>query len=109
VFLHQPQNALVVDRPLHHEAQIRPDVAVTYVLVADPEGRLRMAAFFYTDLQATPVEVPQWVVMRWSVEVTLEETRANLGWIYSGIGRTKLSPARPQCSWCCSPSSPCWQ
>jgi hypothetical protein len=28
-----------------------------YMLVADPEGKLRMEAFFCTDLQATPVEI----------------------------------------------------
>ena len=34
---------------------------------------------FCTDLQATPVEMLPWVVMRWSVEVTFEEGRAHLG------------------------------
>jgi DDE superfamily endonuclease len=56
-----------------------PPVASRYVLVADPEGKLRMEAFFCPDLQATPVEILQWVVMRWSVEVTFEEARAHLG------------------------------
>jgi hypothetical protein len=32
-----------------------PPVAIRYVLVADPEGKLRMEAFFCTDLAATPV------------------------------------------------------
>jgi hypothetical protein len=49
------------------------------VLVADPEAKLRMEACFCTDLQATPVEILRWVVMRWSVEVTCEEARAQLG------------------------------
>jgi DDE superfamily endonuclease len=56
-----------------------PPVAIRYVVVADPEGKLRMEAFFCTDLEATPVEIVQWVVMRWSVEVTFEEARAHLG------------------------------
>ena len=38
-----------------------------------------MEAFFCTDLEATPVEILPWVVMRWSVEVTCEEARAHLG------------------------------
>jgi hypothetical protein len=50
-----------------------------FVLVGDPEGTLRMEAFFCTDLQATPVQILEWVVMRWSVEVTCEESRAHLG------------------------------
>jgi hypothetical protein len=56
-----------------------PPVAIRYVLVADQEGKLRMEAFFCTDLQATPEQILQWVVMRWSVEVTFEESRAHLG------------------------------
>jgi DDE superfamily endonuclease len=71
-----------------------PPVDIRYVLVADPEGRLRMEAFFCTNLQATPVEILQWVVMRWSVEVTFEEARAHLGvetqrqWSDRAIART---------------------
>jgi hypothetical protein len=49
------------------------------VLVADPEGQLRIEAFFCTDLRATAVEILPWIVMRWSVEVTFEEARAHLG------------------------------
>jgi hypothetical protein len=56
-----------------------PPVAIRFVLVCNPEGKLRMEAFFCTDLQATPVEILQWVVMRWSVEVTFEEERVHLG------------------------------
>src|SRR5206468_12695105 len=71
-----------------------PAVAIRYVLVADPEGQLRMEAFFCTDLQATPVQILEWVVMRWSVEVTFEEGRAQLGletqrqWSDQAIART---------------------
>jgi hypothetical protein len=72
----------------------QPPVAIRYVVVADPEGKLRMEAFFCTDLEATPAEILQWVVMRWSVEVTFEETRAHLGfetqrqWSDQAITRT---------------------
>jgi DDE superfamily endonuclease len=71
-----------------------PPVAIRYVLVCDPEGKLRMEVFFCTDLGATPVQILQWVVMRWSVEVTFEEARAHLGletqrqWSDQAIGRT---------------------
>jgi hypothetical protein len=69
-------------------------VEIRYVLVADPEGKLRMEAFFCTDLQATPEQILEWVVMRWSVEVTFEEARAHLGfetqrqWSEQAIART---------------------
>jgi hypothetical protein len=45
-------------------------------------------------LQATPVQILPWVVMRWSVEVTVEEGRAHLGletqrqWSDQAIART---------------------
>jgi hypothetical protein len=69
-------------------------VEIRYMLVADPEGKLRMEAFFCTDVQATPEQILEWVVMRWSVEVTFEETRAHLGletqrqWADCAIART---------------------
>jgi hypothetical protein len=72
----------------------QPPVAIRYVLVADPDGKLRMEAFFCTDLEATPMEILSWVVMRWSLEVTFEETRAHLGfetqrqWSDQAIART---------------------
>jgi hypothetical protein len=71
-----------------------PPVEIRYVLVADPAGKLRMEAFFCTDVQATPVQILQWVVMRWSVEVAFEESRAHLGletqrqWSDHAIART---------------------
>src|SRR6266850_8412359 len=71
-----------------------PPVDIRFVLVGDPEGKLRMEAFFCTDLQATPVQILEWVVMRWSVEVTFEESRAHLGvetqrqWSDQAIART---------------------
>jgi hypothetical protein len=69
-------------------------VAIRWVLVRDPEGKLPDAAFLCTDLQATPEQILHWVVMRWSVEVTFEETRAHLGvetqrqWSDLAIART---------------------
>ena len=69
-------------------------MAIRYVVVADPEGKRRMEAFFCTDLEATPIESLPWVVMRWSVEVTVEEGRAHLGletqrqWSDKAIART---------------------
>jgi DDE superfamily endonuclease len=72
----------------------QPPVALRDVLVADPQGKLRMEAFCCTDLEATPVEILPWVVMRWSVEVTFEESRTHLGletqrqWSDQAIART---------------------
>jgi hypothetical protein len=90
----QRKQLWVFSRPaLWHTPRLRP-VAIRYVLVADPERKLRTEAFFCTDLQATPARILQWVVMRWSVEVTFEEARAYLGvetqrqWSDCAIART---------------------
>jgi hypothetical protein len=56
-----------------------PPVAIRDVLAADPKGQLRMEAFCCTDLEATPVELLPWGVMRWAVAVTLAAGRAPLG------------------------------
>lgn len=69
-------------------------VAIRFVLVRDPEGKLPDAAFLCTDLQASPTQILAWVVMRWSVEVTFAEARAHLGletqrqWSERAIART---------------------
>jgi DDE superfamily endonuclease len=69
-------------------------VAIRFVLVRDPKGKLSDAAFLCTALQATPEQILSWVVMRWSVEVTFEEARAHLGletqrqWADQAIART---------------------
>lgn len=69
-------------------------VALRFVLVRDPEGKLSDAAFFCTDVHATPEQILHWVVMRWSVEVTFEEARTHLGvetqrqWADQAIART---------------------
>jgi len=79
-------------------------VAIRFILVRDPAGKLQDAAFLGTDLQATPAQILHWVVMRWSVEVTFEEARAHLGvetqrqWSDLAIARTT------PCSWGCSRS-----
>ena len=57
----------------------QPPLPLRFVLVRDPEGKLRDEVFFCTDLQATPVQILEWVIMRWGVEVTFEEARAHLG------------------------------
>jgi hypothetical protein len=69
-------------------------VALRFVLVRDPEGKLPDAAFFCTDVYAPPEQILHWVVMRWAVEVTFEETRTHLGletqrqWADKAIART---------------------
>jgi len=69
-------------------------VAIRFVLVRDPAGKLSDAAFLCTDLQSSPEQILAWAVMRWSVEVTFAEARAHLGietqrqWSTPAIART---------------------
>jgi hypothetical protein len=63
-----------------------PPVPIRWILVRDPNhkaknlrGKLEPQAFLCTDLQATPIEILDWFISRWQVEVTFQETRAHLG------------------------------
>jgi len=64
------------------------------VLVIDPENPDRPEAFFSPDLKLDPIQIIEWFVLRWNIEVTFEETRAHLGvetqrqWSDKAIGRT---------------------
>ena len=78
---------------LWHATGLDP-VAIRYVVVNDPDGQVRDAAFFCTDVDRSPEQIPAWAVQRWSVEVTFEEVRAHLGvetqrqWSDLAIART---------------------
>jgi hypothetical protein len=78
---------------LWHATGLDP-VAIRYVVARDPEGEVRDAAFFCTDVGQGPEQVLAWAVQRWSVEVTFEEARAHLGmetqrqWSDLAIART---------------------
>jgi hypothetical protein len=69
-------------------------VKIRYVITRDPAGKLRDEVFACTKLDATPAQIIEWVVMRWSVETTFEEAREHLGmetqrqWSDLAIGRT---------------------
>ncbi|MEM9664455.1 MAG: transposase [Bacteroidota bacterium] len=56
-----------------------PVVALRWVLVRDPRGRLDPKAFLCTDEQAGALAILSWFVRRWTVEVTFEEVRRHLG------------------------------
>lgn len=50
-----------------------------WVLVRDPLGKFKPAAFCCTDLRVSPEQIIAWYVLRWNVEVTFEDCRAHLG------------------------------
>jgi hypothetical protein len=72
----------------------KPAVPIRWVLVRDPQAKFSTQALLSTKLDAEPVQILQWFVRRWTVEVTFEEVRAHLGvetqrqWSEKAIART---------------------
>ena len=72
----------------------KPAVPLRWVLVRDPEGTFDPQALLCTDPSADPVQILQWFVLRWQLEVTFQEVRTHLGvetqrqWSDLAIART---------------------
>lgn len=56
-----------------------PPVTIRWVLIRDPQGQYEPLALLCTDQQADAIQVVEWFVLRWTVEVTFHEVRAHLG------------------------------
>jgi hypothetical protein len=54
-------------------------IAVRIVLVKTPNGKNEAEVFFSTDVKNTPIQIIEWFVLRWNIEVTFQESRSNLG------------------------------
>jgi len=71
-----------------------PVVPVRWVLVRDPQEQFEAQAFLCTGRETEPMQILEWFVQRWTVEVTFEEARAHLGietqrqWSEKAIART---------------------
>lgn len=69
-------------------------VPIRWVLVRDPHGEYETTCLLCTDPTVAPLQVVEWFVMRWQVEVTFEEARRHLGletqrqWSDKAIART---------------------
>ena len=61
----------------YHAGQ--PPLPIRWVLIRDPKGKFRTQALLCTDLTIKPVQIIQWFVLRWQLEVTLHESREHLG------------------------------
>ena len=57
----------------------KPPVPIRWVLVRDPQGEFATQALLCTDLAVEPVQILEWFVLRWQLEVTFQEVRAHLG------------------------------
>jgi hypothetical protein len=54
-------------------------VPIRWVLIRDPQGHFPTQALLCTDLEATPLQILSWFVLRWPVEVTFHAVREHLG------------------------------
>lgn len=72
----------------------KPPVPIRWVLMRDRQDQYDPIALLSTGLEWEPVQIVNWFVQRWQVEVTFEETRAHLGletqrqWSDKAIERT---------------------
>ena len=72
----------------------KPPVPIRWVLIRDPRDEYETIALLSTTLELDPLQVVNWFVQRWQVEVTFEEVRAHLGvesqrqWSDKAIDRT---------------------
>ena len=72
----------------------KPPVPIRWVLVRDPDAELDTQALLCTDQSVNPIQILQWFVLRWQLEVTYQEVRAHLGvetqrqWSDRAIART---------------------
>ena len=72
----------------------RPPVHIRWVLIRHPLGQMRTEALVCTDIDADPVRIIGWYLLRWRIEVTFQEVRAHLGvetqrqWSDRAIART---------------------
>ena len=55
-------------------------VPIQWVLIKDPDGKLKPMALLCTDMDLELMEFVNYFIRRWTVEVTFEETRAQLTW-----------------------------
>jgi hypothetical protein len=71
-----------------------PAVPIRWVLIRDPRAVFATQALLCTDLTVAPEQIVGWFVLRWQMEVTLEEVRRHLGvesqrqWTHLAIART---------------------
>jgi hypothetical protein len=72
----------------------KPAVPIRWVLVRDRNGKFETKALLCTAQTADPIQILQWFVRRWQVEVTFQEVRTHLGvetqrqWSDKAIART---------------------
>ncbi len=49
------------------------------MLIRDPQHTFATQALLCTDLEATPLQIRSWFVLRWQLEATFQAVRTHLG------------------------------
>jgi hypothetical protein len=57
----------------------KPPVTIRWVLIRDPEGVFDPQALLSTDPDVEPLQIVEWFILRWRLEVTFQEVRLHLG------------------------------
>lgn len=57
----------------------QPPLPIRWVIVRDPLGKFKTQALLCTDLNASPLQIIEWFIQRWQMEVTQREVREHLG------------------------------
>ncbi len=57
----------------------KPPVPIRWTLIQDPLRQFDSQVLLCTDDTVVPVQIIEWFVLRWQIEVTLQEVRAHLG------------------------------
>jgi len=57
----------------------QPPLPMRWVIVRDPLGKFKTQALLCTDLNASPLQIIEWFIQRWQMEVTQHEVREHLG------------------------------
>lgn len=57
----------------------KPPVPIRWVLLRDPQGRYQPVALLCTNLTYNPIQIINWFIQRWQIEVTFAQVRTHLG------------------------------
>jgi hypothetical protein len=76
----------------------KPPVAIRWVLVRDPKGRVEPQAFLSTDLTLEARQIVTYFIRRWSMETTFQEARLYLGLDgqrqWNDVAAARITPVR---------------
>jgi hypothetical protein len=89
-----PKEMLITTRTAVWYHSGKPPVPIRWVLVKAADGSGEVAALLSTNLELSPLQIINYFIRRWTMEVTFEEARAHLGvesqrqWSDLAIART---------------------